>query len=169
MPASALTIVQISSAEGTWGTTGAATKKLAGITAASLKINSKVEAPITIGTISPGRIASEVAQSGEGKIELIGNYEDMPTILNGFITAIGASTITSGSPYNYPYVAPVASTQVIATYTLEFGTTGAQYKAPGSLFSKLSISGEAGDLWKVGVDTLSKSITPASTGPMKAR
>lgn len=159
MPARALRVVQINTTgEGTYGTQTASTLKLMGIVDASLKLNDKVEMVPNIGNLGPGPLAAEVMRSGEGKIEGTFTYEDAPRIANGFFTAIGAST-SIAAPYNYPYTAPVSSTQAVYTYTVEYGTTGVTYRAPGTVFSKLAVKGEAGGLWQFSVDNLAQNIT----------
>lgn len=154
-----------SSGESAWGTTGAATKKLHGITDVSLTIVEKVEAVPTVGNYGPGPVAAEVAQSGEGQIEGIVLYEDSVNILNGLFTAIINSVTTSGAPYTYAYTAPVNSTQVCYSYTLEWGTTGQSYTAPGSVINGINIKGEAGGLWTYSAPVIAKlikSVTPTT-------
>lgn len=163
MPASALKVVQISSAEGTWGSTQAATIKLHGITDASLKSVDMVEIVPSAGMYGPGGAANTQAQSGEGRTSLTMTYEEAPRILNAFFTAIGQTTST-GAPYNYPYTAPVGSSQAVATYTMEYGTSGNAYRAPGSVGKHLNITGEAGGFWAGSVDWISKQIVAATSG-----
>jgi hypothetical protein len=165
MPASAAKVLQFNSTgEASWGSTTASTIKLHGLTDASLKINSTVEVVPSVGWFGPGPIAQEQSNSGEGNMEMVATYEESPRIMNAFFTAIAASTITSGSPYNYPYTAPTASTQVVKTYTIEYGTTGAAYRAPGSVGKHFTIRGEAGGFWTMGVDTIAKQIVAATSG-----
>ena len=163
MPATAQKIVQLSSAEGTWGSTGAMVTKLHGVTDANFKINSTVETVPSLGWFGPSPVAQEQAHSGEGRIEMVTSYEEMPRIVNMFFTAIGAST-SVGAPYNYPYTAPVTSTQAVFTYTLGLGSTASAYNAPGSIGKHLNIRGEAGGFWNTRMDFLAQRITVASTG-----
>ena len=171
MPATALKTVQLSSAEGTWGSTGVATRKLSGVTDASLRVLDAVEVVPSLGWMGPGPNAAEVAQSGEGTISMVLSYEELTYLLNGVFTAIGASTSTTGvpptasaPPYNYPYLAPTTSTQSVYTYTMEYGTTGATYRAPGSVVKSLSIKGEAAGLWSATVNTVCKQIVASTSG-----
>ncbi|GEM_PF-2990744 len=162
MGASAALRLMLSTDEGTWGTDTATTRKLHGLTDASLSANQTVEVVPTVGNFGPGTVSARTAQSGEGSIEFVATYEELPIIYNGLFTAIDASSITSGSPYNYPYTAPNASTQVVNSYTMEFGTTGQCYQMTGSVFNTLTLKGEAGGLWTGSVDVLGKRVDPAT-------
>ncbi|KKN82080.1 hypothetical protein LCGC14_0313470 [marine sediment metagenome] len=163
MPATAAKIVQIST-EPSWGTSTApatATIKVHGITDATLKIVSVVEPISQVGWFGPGPVAQEQAHSGEATWDLVMTYEESPRILNGFFTAIGASTTTT-APYNYPYTAPITSTQVVRTYGIEYGTSGLPYKALGSVAKHFNITGEAGGFWNGRVDWIAKQIVVTS-------
>lgn len=164
MPARKLRIVHISSGESSYGSTGTVNVRLMGIEDASLTPKPTVEQVNSIGYLGPSPIAALVAAHGEGSLSGKATYEDMPRVFNGFFAAISVSTSTAPPPYVYPYAAPQASTQAIYTYTVEYGTTGAAYRAPGSLFSKLNIKGEAGKLWEYQVDTLHQAIIPTTSG-----
>lgn len=166
MPSNAAKLVHISSGLGTWGSEGAAARKLMGVTDCSFQVVEKSQTVRALGWIGPSPISAEVAQSAEGSMEGVCVYEDMPTILNGFFTGIDSSTSTGASPsgYNYPYTAPVSSTQAIFTYTLEYGTTGAAYTANGVTFNELTVRGEAGDLWQYTVGAVAKNIIPSTSG-----
>lgn len=166
MPATAARMLLYNTTgEGTYGSTTAATSKLHGVTDASLKINSKTEVVPGVGWLGPSPTAAEMMQSGEGSMDMVATYEEMPRIFNGIFAAIGASTSTSGAaPYNYPYTAPVTSTQVCYTYTWEYGATGALYKASGVVFNGLTIRGEVGDWWRASVPALCKQVTAATGG-----
>jgi len=165
MPATAVKTIQLNTTgESNWGATGAATRKVRGVTDATLKIASALEVIPSLGWYGPSPEAEESAQSGEGSIDMIASYEELTRIFNGVFTAIAASTTTSGAPYGYPYTAPVLSTQASYTYTLEYGTTGACYRAPGSIINSLTIRGAAGGLWELTADILAKQIVASSSG-----
>ncbi len=163
MPATALKYLNFSSGVGTYGATGDVKKRLMGLTDLSLKVAEKVGNPALSGYLGPGPIAVEVAQSAEGNFNFVPTYEMMPDILNGFFSAIGAST-SAGAPYTYPYTGPVGSTQAHATYTMEQGTTGMVYRTNGTVFTELSLKGEQGGLWEGTVNYLAKNALPVSTG-----
>lgn len=165
MPATVMKTVQyVSSGEASWGSTAAATRVMGGVTDASLRVLDTVEVVPSLGWMGPGPDAAEVAQTGEGTLELTLTYEELNRLLNGVFTAIGGSSITSGAPYNYPYTAPNASTQTVYTFTIEYGTTGATYRAPGSVVKRLNIKGESASLWKATVDTICKQIVASASG-----
>lgn len=157
-PQKAATILTFTSTgEASYGTTGATTRKLHGLTDASLVIAEKVEAVPAVGWFGPGPVANRVAQSGEGNIEGICLYEDMPNILNGLFSAIGASTSTA-APYAYPYAAPTNSTSVVYTYTLEYGTPSVSYTAMGVVLDGINVKGEAGGYWTYSSPLLAKQV-----------
>lgn len=168
MGATAAKIVLISSGETSWGTTGNPTRKVHGITDATLKIDSEVEAVPAVGWYGPGPVAEEVSQSGSATIEGTACYEEMPSFLNAFFVAINNSTSTTGDdgapPYRYPYEAPGSSTQACYTYTIHYGTTGQAYRAPGSVLNNLVIRGEAGGLWTYSMEAFAKQIVPSTSG-----
>ena len=153
-----------STGESSWGTSGAATKKYHGLTDATLTIVEKVEAVPVVGWFGPGPVANEQAQSGEGTFEGTVVYEDITNVLNGLFTYTSASTgnSTGGTtaPYYYSWTAPVSSTQVVATYTLEYGTTGQAYTAIGSALNGLTLRGEAAGYWTFSSPVIAKQIKP---------
>lgn len=168
-----LTYTSTGEVGGTWGSSGAATRKWHGVTDASLTIVEKVEAVPTLGYYGPGPVADQVSQSGEGTVEGVATYEDLPNILNGLFTAhtTGSSGNTSGgtvAPYYYSWSAPITSTQVSATYTLEYGTSGRSYTAIGGVLSALTLRGEAGGLWTYTVPLIAKQVKPLSAASTAA-
>ncbi|MDO8751137.1 MAG: hypothetical protein Q7K03_08345, partial [Dehalococcoidia bacterium] len=158
--------VNISTGQSTWGSTGSVVRKLHGVTQQSGQIVEKGQIVKALGWLGPSPISAEVSQTAEVSFEGICVYEDMPTILNGFFTGISASTSTDSTAagYNYPYTAPVSSTQVFYHYTMEFGTTGAAYRANGVVFNDLTVKGEAGDLWNYVVGAVAKNIVASTSG-----
>lgn len=157
---------------GTWGSSGAATRKWHGLTDGSLTIVEKVEAVPTLGYYGPGPVADQVSQSGEGTIEGVATYEDLPNILNGLFTHTSGSTgNTSGgttAPYYYSWTAPITSTQVCAIYTMEYGTSGRSYTSIGTILAGLTIRGDAGGLWTYTVPLISKQVKPLATASTAA-
>lgn len=166
MAVTAARIVNISSGQGTWGSTGSMTRKLHGVTEQSGQVADKEQIVRALGWLGPSPISAQVAQSAEVTFGAVACYEEMPTILNGFFTAINASTSTDSTSagYNYPYTAPVSSTQVFYHYTMEFGTTGAAYRSNGVVFNDLTVKGEAGDLWQFNVGAVAKEIVATTSG-----
>ena len=167
MPSNAARVVNLSSAEGTWGAENPVVRVLHGVTEASLKIADTIESPHFLGWIGHGPLSAETQQHGEGSLDLLATYEEAPVLLNMFFTAIGAST-SAAAPYSYPYVAPVQTTQVVHTLTMEYGTAGAAYTALGNIGTELTIKGEAGGMWNMSVATLSKNIIASSSGMASA-
>ncbi|MBI2934670.1 MAG: hypothetical protein HYY29_03765 [Chloroflexi bacterium] len=141
-------------------------RKLHGVTEQSGQVIEKAQIVKALGWLGPSPISAEVAQTAEVSFNGVCVYEDMPTILNGFFTAISASTSTDSTSagYNYPYTAPVSSTQAFYHYSMEFGTTGAAYRANGVVFNDLTVKGEAGDLWNYTVGAVAKQIVATTSG-----
>lgn len=172
MPATAAKVVQISSAEGTWGSTGVATIKLHGITDATLRVVDQVATVPSVGWYGPSPVAVQTGQHGEWTMDMNATYEEMPRILNGMFGALNASTgasllhSTGGTtgPYSYDYEAPIASPSVSYSYTVEYGTTGAAYRAPGSVVKHINIKGEAAGLWTMTADGFSQMVVASSSG-----
>jgi len=169
MPATASKVLQLtSSGESAWGTTGAATRKMVGVTDATLKINSDVVSVPSVGWFGPSPMVYEGAQSGAGTVDVVMSYDDTPIWMNGMFTAIGDTTgsNTGGTtgPNNYPYSAPVSSTQAVYTFTVEYGTTANTYRAPGSFVSNMTIRGEVGRAWEASFETLAKQIVASTSG-----
>jgi len=169
MGASASKILQLtSSGEAAWGTTGAATRKLHGVTDATLKINSDTRVVESQGWYGPSTVVYEGSQSGAGAIEMVLSYDEFPILLNGVFTAnddsTGSSTGGTTGPNNYPYEAPTSSTQAVYSYTIEYGTTAATYRAPGSVISNMTVRGEAGGAWEATFDTVAKQIIASTSG-----
>lgn len=82
---------------------------------------------------------------------------------NAIFTHSSAST-GAAAPYDFHWAAPVATTQVCATYAYEFGTTGVPYVAHGGITNSLRISGEAGSNWQFTVGGFAKDIVSLSSG-----
>ncbi len=165
MPSIATRILTFSSTgEAAWGSTGVApTKKWHGISDdVTFSIVENVEAVPSVGWYGPGPVAAQVSQSAEGTIPGTLTYEDAPNILNGLFTHTSGSTgnSTGGTtvPYYYAWSAPVTSTQAIATYPMEYGTSGQAYKINGIVFNGLTLSAEAGSYWKFSIPALGKNV-----------
>ena len=148
-----------------WGTTGNASKKWHGIEdGVTFSIVENVEAVPTVGWYGPGPVAAEIAQSAEGTIPGVLTYEDAPNLLNGLFTYSSQSTgnTTGGTtaPYYYSWTAPVTSTQTVATYPMEYGTSGNAYKLKGVIFNGITLSGESPGYWRFSIPALARSIEP---------
>lgn len=151
---------------GTWGSSGAATKKLHGLTDCNLTIVEKVESVRSVGWYGPGPVAAEVQQSGEANFDALALYEDLACLLGGIFThtsgSTGNSTGGAGAPYYWSWTAPVNSTQVSTTFTLEYGTSGQAYTAIGAILNGINIKGEAGGYWTLSCPVLTQQIKPMS-------
>lgn len=172
LAAAILTHTSTGEVGGTWASSGPTTKKFHGATDVSMTIVEAVEAVPAVGWYGPGPVADETAQAGEGTIAGKVTYEDLPMLLNGLFThtsgSTGNSTGGTTAPYYYAWQAPVSSTQVCATYTLEYGTTGQSYTSIGSVLNGISLKGEAGGLWDFSVPFVSKIVKPLSSASTAA-
>jgi hypothetical protein len=160
MPATALRKVQLGK-EATWGTATAATAVLMGATDAELSIDDEVQVIEQVGSLGPSGLVAEVSQSGSGSIKATATYEDILYFLHGIFGA-GTKTGTT-APYSWAYAAPLSSAPTPQVYTIEYGTAGALYKLAGALFSKMTISGEAGKTWEISTDVLGKQVSTLSS------
>ncbi|MBU2346651.1 MAG: hypothetical protein KJ888_20870 [Gammaproteobacteria bacterium] len=168
LAAAILTHTSTGEVGGAWGSSGATTKKFHGATAVSMTIVEAVEAVPAVGWYGPGPVADNVSQMGEGSIEGKATYTDLPMILNGLFTytsgSTGNSTGGTTAPYYYAWAAPKTSTQVCATYTMEYGaSTALTYASIGSVLNGISLKGEAGGLWDFSVPFVSKIVKPIAT------
>jgi hypothetical protein len=154
-----------STGEATWGSTAvAASRKLHGVEDFEMSIVTKGEAVPAVGWYGPGPVADEVSQSAEFNFKGTVTYQELPKILNGLFTYTSGST-SAAAPYVFPYSAPIASTQICATYPMEGGvSTGNAYKVVGGIFGGLKLSGEAGGLWKFEVPGVGKHISYMTSG-----
>lgn len=160
---------------GAWGSSGPATRKLHGVTSASLTVTEEAEAVPAVGYYGPGPIMEEVKRGAEFSLDGVWTYQEAPKLLNNLFNPTSGSTVAA-DPYAYHYYAPVHSTQAHYTYTLEYGTSGNAYIAPGAVFNTFRLSGEAGSYWKYsigglaeGVAALSAGLTTAALGDVRAQ
>ena len=155
MPSTALRVAQYG-IETTWGTAVVATRKMMGLSDVKFKEKNKtIVTPVT-GTYAPGTTAALVGQSGEVTVSGVATYEELIWYFDSLFSKVTAPTGTG--PYVYAYAAPTSADATPRLFTVEFGTTGALYKAAGALTSKFKISGAAQDYWKFQADYMAKSI-----------
>jgi len=131
------------------------------LTAQTFNIVEMTEQVPMVGYYGPSPVADETQISGEFSMEGVVTYQEMPKIYNGLFTYTSGST-GAADPYDFYWAAPVASTQISATYALELGTTGQPYLSRGSIFNNLGITGEAGSFWKFTAGGFSKAILASS-------
>ena len=162
MPASALRLVFLGAEQlNTWGaSTKAPTVKMMGITDASLSVVDEVDQPELVGTLAPATVAEQIAQHGEGHIEQRASYQDICYWLDGIFGPATASAAVN-TTYTYNYIAPITASTTPQHYTINFGSTDAEYEMDGSLVTNLNVKAEAGQMWTVGVDLLGKVIGTA--------
>jgi hypothetical protein len=168
MPSQAANVILISSTGelgGVWGSTGPSSRKLHGVEEFSVSVTESVEAVPNVGWYGPGPVADEQSQGAEFTISGTWTYQEAPKILNGLFTYTSASTCASTGFIDWHWFAPIASTQICATYPLEFGvSTGFAYKVNGGIINGLKLSGEAGGLWKFETGGLGKNVAAQTTG-----
>ena len=158
MPASVLRKVQLA-AQAAWGTSNTtATVQLTGVTDVSLDIVPDVYQPQFMGTLAPAVTSALMAQHGEASITQVASYQDLPYYLEG---VFGTSAVSAGAntTYVYKYEAQVSQVTTAPYYTVQIGSTGAEYQLEGGLFTNLTISGEAGGMWEVSADLLGKTVS----------
>jgi len=169
MPSIAANQVLISSTgelAGTWGSTGvAASRKLHGVEEFNATVTEAVETPRAVGWFGPGPVGNEVSQGAEFNMSGTWTYQEAVKILNGIFTASTASTCASTGFIDWHWFAPLYSTQICFTYPIEFGaSTGNAYKINGGVLSELTLSGEAGGLWKFETAGFGRNILALTTG-----
>lgn len=161
MPASVLRKVQLA-AQAAWGTSNTtATVQLTGVTDMSLDIVPDVYQPQFMGTLAPAVTSALMGQHGEASISQVASYQDLPYYLAGVFGTAGASA-AANTTYVYKYEAQVSQVTTAPYYTVQIGSTGAEYQLEGGLFTNLTISGEAGGMWEVSADLLGRAVTTAS-------
>jgi hypothetical protein len=167
-----LTFTSTGEVGGTWGSSGAATRKFHGVEECDMTIVESVVAVPSMGWYGPSPVAEEVAQSGEGTFKGTACYEELPTIFGGLFGhtsgSSGNSTGGTTAPYIYNWAAPVTSTQVVTTFDFEYGSSAKAYNAIGSILNGIKLSGEAGDLWKFETPYLAKQIKPLTAASTAA-
>ena len=163
MPASVLRVVYLGKEQlNTWGaSTKAPTVKLMGLTDASLSIVDEVDQPELVGTLAPATVAAQAAQHGEGHIEQRASYQDICYWLDGIFGPATASAAGT-SRYTYNYDAPLTASTTPQHYTVQFGTTDAEYEMDGGITNNLTLGIEAGQIWTAAVDLLGHSIGTAA-------
>jgi hypothetical protein len=163
MPASVLRVVYLGAEQlNTWGaSTKAPTVKLMGLTDASLSIVDEVDQPELVGTLAPATVAAQAAQHGEGHVEQRASYQDICYWLDGIFGPATASA-AANTTYTYNYEAPLTASTTPQHYTVQFGTTDAEYEMDGGIVNNLMLNVEAGQIWTVGADLLGHSIGTAA-------
>ena len=146
MPASVLRKVQLA-AQAAWGTSNTtATVQLTGVTDMSLNIAPDVYQPRFMGTLAPAVTSALMAQHGEASISQVASYQELPYYLDG-VFGTSASSAAANTTYVYKYEAQVSQVTTAPYYTVQIGSTGAEYQLEGAMFTNLTISGEAGGMW----------------------
>jgi hypothetical protein len=158
MPASVLRKVQLA-AQAAWGTSNTtATVQLTGVTDVSLDIVPDVYMPQFMGTLAPAITAGLMGQHGEASITQVASYQDLPYYLQG-VFGTSAASAGANTTYVYKYEAKVDQVTTAPYYTVQIGTTDAEYALRTGMFTNLTISGEAGGMWEVSADLLGAAVT----------
>lgn len=136
---------------GTYGTSVVATSKLMNFTGGTLTIGEKSQIVPEKGRIAPSQNVAQLYQDAQAKMDFICSYDDLPFFwqaLMGF-----ASPSTAAVPYVWPYTGPQLSVPVApAIYSIEFGATGASYKATSAVLQKINLKITKMDYWKISTD-----------------
>jgi hypothetical protein len=135
--------------------------QLTGVTDMSLDIVPDVYQPQFMGTLAPAVTSALMGQHGEGSISQVASYQDLPYYLGG-VFGTSAASAGANTTYVYKYEAQVSQVTTAPYYTVQIGSTGAEYQLEGGMFTNLTISGEAGGMWEVSADLLGKAVTTAS-------
>lgn len=158
MPASVLRKVQLA-AQAAWGTSNTtATVQLTGVTDVSLDIVPDVYMPQFMGTLAPAITAGLMGQHGEASITQVASYQDLPYYLQG-VFGTSAASAGASTTYVYKYEAKADQVTTAPYYTVQIGTTDAEYALRTGMFTNLTISGEAGGMWEVSADLLGAAVT----------
>lgn len=158
MPASVLRKVQLA-AQSAWSTANStATVQLTGVTDVSLDIVPDVYMPQFMGTLAPAITAGLMGQHGEASISQVASYQDLPYYLEG-VFGTSAASAGANTTYVYKYEAQVDQVTTAPYYTVQVGTTDAEYTLRTAMFTNLTISGEAGGMWEVSADLLGAAVT----------
>jgi len=165
MPASALKVIQFGQ-ESTWGTVVAATAKLMGLKDATLSVKDKIVHVEEKGTMAPSQHVVRTTNEGAASIEAVATYEDILFFLNGIF---GAATPSGTGPYTWSYAAPTTTAVTPDFFSVEFGTTNAEYVMNGGMFKTLKISLAADDLWQVNADLIGKAIDTVTLASLSDR
>jgi hypothetical protein len=163
MPASVLRTVYLGKEQlHTWGaSTKAPTVKLMGLTDATLSVVDEVDQPELVGTLAPATVAAQASQHGEGHVEQRASYQDICYWLDGLFGPATASA-AANTTYTYNYAAPLVASTTPQHYTVQFGTTDAEYEMDGAITNNLTLGIEAGQIWTLGVDLLGHAISTAA-------
>lgn len=165
MVATDLRVVQFGH-ESTFGTAVTATVRLMGIENATLHPVQDAKIVPAIGSLAPSSLSAVLKQMGEGTIEGVQTYQDLPHILS---MLFGAAAPTGSDPYTRAYTAPLTSAPTPERQTIEFGTSGASYKGTSALIMKYSETIENGEFARFAIDYACKSIATVSLASLSDR
>lgn len=166
MVATDLRIVQFGH-ETTYGTAVTATVQLTGIENATLHPIQEAMVVPQIGSLAPSELVAVTKQAGEGTIEGVQTYQDLPQILSmlfGVATPSGME-----APYTRAYEAPLTTAPTPERQTIEFGAPSNAYKATSALLMKYRETIEEGDYARFAIDYACKSIATVSLANLSDR
>lgn len=144
--------------ETVWGTSVAPTVKLMGVKdfSATPLVDGKVFQDRR-GTLTPGHESATTKVGGEGSLELISSYEDLPYCLDSMFARATPVAGTPNTTYLRSYTAPLArpTTRYNSFY---YGASGRAYLATGAMFSGLTFAFEDGEEVTTSGDWVAKRI-----------
>ena len=155
--------------ETTWGTSVTPTAKLMNVTDISLEPVVETIVHKTIrGTLAPGYLANVRRIAGQGSIQALVDYEDLPYYLEGLF---GVATPSGAGPYTRDYVAPVVTgtKPTPRIFTVVYGDSSGTYKLEGGLITKLTIKGDALSPLTLQADLIGKDVVTGSLASLSDR
>jgi hypothetical protein len=156
--------------EVTWGTSVAGTAKLMTVTDVSLEpIVEQIVHKTMRGALAPGYLANVRRIAGQGTLQSLVDYEDLPYYLDSLF---GVATPGGAGPYTRDYVAPVTagSKPTPRLNTVIYGdSTGGVYKLEGGLVTKLAIKGESNQPLTLQADLIGKDVVTGALAALSDR
>lgn len=121
------------------------------------------------GALNPGSVAvfdgAQTLVSWSGKA----TYQDLPYFMDSLF---GVATPSGANPYVYAYVGPLATTPTLRRNTIEIGDAiagGPNYKVPGCLLNKFSLSTKPREPVKYSVEFLGGQLSTVTMAALTNR
>lgn len=143
MPAINMRRIQIGR-QTAFATPVAATVLMRGVTDASFDLINQSSVVEEIGFAAGSTIVPASYRMAEGSLTFVPSYQDVRYVLQGVFGA----PVTTGSadPFTHTWAAPaLTALPAPQIYTVEYGTTGAEYRAVGTLIGEFTLTSTAGE------------------------
>lgn len=140
--------------ESTWGTGVTPTAKLMGVEDGTIDPGVTGEVfPDRRRSLGGGYLAALTSVMPNGKMDILGTYEDTPYYLDNLL---GQATPSGSNPYTRAYSAPLGTAPSPRILTLVYGDATDCSQLAGALISKLVIKGENGGPMRMTADLIGK-------------